>query len=114
MRQIENLDFFRIYHKLNRQSAWVEVNRIEKNNWFIAHIFVPSDYRNQGIATTFLGNILAWADEKQFILFTEINSHNNLARNKFENTLKRYGFKYVNNTHFARNPILEKKKVISC
>lgn len=108
MSKISNQDFFRIYQKLDDKSARVEINRVEKNNWYLAQVFVPSDYRLQGITTGFLADILTWADEKQIALFTNINSSDDLIKTKIAEILKQHGFKQVNDIWFTRKPILER------
>ena len=112
MQKIETLDFFRIYQTLDRQSARVEINRTDKNNWHLARVFVPPDYRNQKIATGFLEDILTWADEKHVTLVTEINSHDGLAKEKLIEILKQYGFKQLNDFQFIRQPVSGRKVII--
>ena len=108
MSKIFNQDFFRIYQKLDDKSARVEINRVEKDNWFIAQVFVPPDYRLQGIATGLLVDILTWADEKQITLFTNIHSYDDLGKAKIAEILKQNGFKQINDIWFVRITILER------
>ena len=108
MMKVESQDFFRIYQRLDDKSARVEINKVEKNNWYLAQVFVPSDYRLQGIATGFLADILTQADEKQIALFTNINSSDDLIKTKIAEILKQHGFKQVNDIWFTRKPILER------
>lgn len=112
MQRIENHDFLRIYQKLNHKSARVEINRTEKNIWYLARVYVPPDYRNQKIATGFLEDILTWADEKHVTLVTEINSHDGLAKEKLIEILKQYGFKQLNDFQFIRQPVSGRKVII--
>jgi len=110
MTKIQSQNFFRIYKKLDSKSARVEINQ-ENGDWFLANVFVPPDYRNQGLATRFMEDILEWADRKGFILTTEIHSPDGIQEEKLIEILQRYGFEKENG-QFTRKPFLERR--MSC
>ena len=91
-RKTESPDYFCIYKNYERKIAQVELNRAEKNYWLITRLFVPPDYRNQGLASRFMEDILEWADRKRFILTTEIHSPDGIQEEKLIEILQRYGF----------------------
>lgn len=72
-KRTESPDFFCIYKKYDYKLAQVELNRIEKNDWLITRLFVPPNYRNQGIATGLMQELTTWANEKKITLIAEIN-----------------------------------------
>lgn len=106
-KRTESPDFFCIYKKYDYKLAQVEVNRIEKNDWLISRLFVPPNYRNQGIATKLMQKLTAWADEKKITLVAEINPYGDLGREKLVEFLKKHGFEQVeqkNDILFKRTP----------
>lgn len=106
-KRTESPDFFCIYKKYDYKLAQVEVNRIEKNDWLISRLFVPPNYRNQGIATKLMQKLTAWADEKKITLVAEINPYGDLGGEKLVEFLEKHSFKQVeqeNDILFKRTP----------
>jgi len=91
----ESPDYFCIFKKLDHKLAQVELNRIEKNDWLISRLFVPSVYRNQRIATGLMQELTAWADEKEVTLIAEINPYGDLGKKELIEFLKKHGFEQV-------------------
>ena len=103
----ESPDYFCIFKKLDHKLAQVELNRIEKNDWLISRLFVPSVYRNQRIATGLMQELTIWADAKKATLIAEINPYGDLGREKLIEFLLKYNFKQVekeNNILYKRTP----------
>lgn len=103
----ESPDYFCLYKKYERKIALVELNQIEKNDWLITRLFIPSNYRNQGIATGLMQELTIWADAKKVTLLAEINPYGDLGREKLIEFLFKYNFKQVekeNNILYKRTP----------
>lgn len=107
-KRTESPDYFCLYKKYDYKLAQVELNRVEKNDWLISRLFVPSVYRNQRIATGLMQELTIWADEKKVTLVAEINPYGDLGKAKIAEILKQNEFKQVNNIWFTRKPILER------
>ncbi len=106
-RKTESPDYFCLYEKYERKIALVELNRVEKNDWLITRLFVPPNYRNQGIASGLMQELTTWADEKKVTLVAEINPYGDLGREKLIEFLEKHSFRQVqqeNDILFKRTP----------
>ena len=104
-KKTESPDYFCIYKNYERKIAQVELNRVEKNYWLITRLFVPPNYRNQGIATGLMQELTTWADAKKATLIAEINPYGDLGREKLIEFLLKYNFRQVE----QENDILYRK-----
>ena len=103
----ENPNYFCLYKKYERKIALVELNRVEKSDWLITRLFMPPNYRKQGIATNLMQELCTWADVKKVTLAAEINPYGDLGREKLVEFLFKYNFKQVqqeNDILFKRTP----------
>lgn len=91
----ENPNYFCLYKKYERKIALVELNRVEKSDWLITRLFVPPNYRNQGIATILMQELTTWADKKKATLIAEVNPYGDLGREKLIQFLFNFNFKQV-------------------
>jgi GNAT superfamily N-acetyltransferase len=106
-KKTEGPNYFCIFTKLDRQLAQVELTPIEKTDWLITRLFVPSGYRNQGIATKLMQELTNWADEKGVALIAEINPYGDLGREELIEFSLKHGFRQEtreNNIVFKRAP----------
>ena len=104
----ENPNYFCLYKKYERKIALVELNRVEKSDWLITRLFVPPNYRKQGIATNLMQELTTWADEKKVTLIAEINPYGDLGREKLIEFLEKHSFRQVqqeNDILYKRTPV---------
>lgn len=94
-KRTESPDYFCLYKKYERKIALVELNQIEKNNWLITRLFVPPAFRNKGITTKLMQELVNWADEKEITLLAEINPYGDLGREELIKFLEKHGFEQV-------------------
>lgn len=78
--------------ELNQLPTNCPVHRFSGEWWWFARLFVQPEYRNTGIATSLMNDVVDWADEKHIAILCTVNAYGDLDTNQLVKFYKKFGF----------------------
>lgn len=76
----------------DRKIALAEISKLPDDTWYFNRIFVPVEYRGQGIATDLMKELIKLADESKITICCDINPYGDLNFDQLKVFYKKFGF----------------------